>query len=55
MLKGRRYSPKPRDETDTTDELIGLLNAISVVTKRLATKLALLRDSERKRGIVPNA
>ena len=48
MLKGRRYSPKSVRDSDATDELIGLLNAISVVAKRLATKLALLRDGERK-------
>ena len=55
MLNGHRHRSKSVRETETTNELIGLLNAISVVSKRLAEKLALLRAEEQKRGVVPNA
>lgn len=41
----------PRAETERTEELVGVLTAISVVSKRLARKLAMLeKRSARKEG-----
>lgn len=42
---------------ETTEEIIGVLTAISVVSKRMATKLALLEQRRllRKDGVRPDA
>lgn len=50
MIKRCQYIPRREYESETTDELIGLLTAISIVSKRLAGKIELLRETERKRG-----
>jgi len=54
MFHGHRNRAKLAREVEATNELIGLLNAISIVSSRLAKKLALLRTVERKRGAVTN-
>lgn len=41
---------------ETAEEIIGVLTAISVVSKRMARKLALLEQrSAEKEGVKPNA
>jgi len=37
-------------DSETTEELIGVLTAISAVTKRMATKLAILEERAARRG-----
>lgn len=37
-------------DSETTEELIGVLTAISVVTKRMATKLVILKQRSARRG-----
>ncbi|MFC5543311.1 hypothetical protein ACFPOH_16495 [Ureibacillus suwonensis] len=44
----------PRD-SETTEELVGVLTAISVVSKRLAKKLALLEQRSAENGGVNDA
>jgi len=44
-----------RHGAETTEEIIGVLTAISVVSKRMANKLALLElRSVEKEGVLPN-
>ena len=46
MRKRKRGSLRHDDET--TDEIVGVLNAISVVSRRLARRLALLEKPQGK-------
>ena len=51
MTKRRQYNPGRDNKGETAEELIGLLTAISIVSKRLAGKIELLRETERRGGI----
>jgi hypothetical protein len=55
MTGKRQKIPQLEYGTETADELIGLLTAISIVSKRLARNITLLREMNRKRGDPPNA
>lgn len=46
-MKRTKQAALPTQSSETTEELIGVLTAISVVSKRLAKKLALMEPPER--------
>ena len=51
MRKSAQPAPLSERDAETTEELIGILYAISVVSKRLAKKLSLLKQqTERQDG-----
>lgn len=50
MVKSRRICPRHKHEQEAADELIGLLTAISIVSRRLAKNLTLLRAIKQNRG-----
>ena len=52
MFKKPRAVPIQAHGAETTEEIIGVLIAISVVSKRMAQKLALLEQTPaRKKGV----
>jgi len=55
MIGRRKKTPRREYDPEAADELIGLLTAISIVSKRLARNIALLREMNKKRGGPPNA
>lgn len=50
MSKKSTAALAPAQDTETTEELIGILTAISVVSKQMAKKLTLLEQSAGKVG-----